>query len=172
MLLRFTLLFSFTLFTSFISIGQKKNPYSDIIINDCQNMVNALCSGNIEKFVDYMPKEVIEQLGGRKSIIKNMESDSNLKGLKDTEILFGSPERIFKYKDSFQCLVPQIIKIRTNDGEIYSKTYLIAISVNDGVNWSFVDIRGLKSNKDFPIKLNSRIKIPKIIGPYFTSSKY
>ncbi len=57
----------------------------------------------------------------------------------------GTPHRPVKSGAPLKSLVPQKVVLSTPSGPLVQKYFLLAVSADDGRNWSFIDLGGMTS---------------------------
>lgn len=70
--------------------------------------------------------------------------DMKAKGMSFSNITFDDPSKIVKSGKELQTTIAQHTEIRLSQGRLISTSTLIAISKDNGNNWTFIDA----SNKD------------------------
>ena len=156
----------FFLHFSFIVKGQS-NPYSSQITEQGNKMINALLSKQYDSLLNFMYPKMIEILGGKEELKKSIRIVVDSTKMKIISASIGKPNQIFKVKNEYQCLVPEILELKVKGGKLRAKSYLIAISQNEGKNWFFLDTApGLQKMKK-QIKISKKIKLPQKEKPLF-----
>ena len=137
------------------------------------DMAGALVKNDFNSFSRYMHPKVIEIAGGKQKLKNNMDSaDAMMKqfGMEFKKIVIGHPGEIITYKEQLQCVVPQSTNMKIPLGELYVETSLIAISMDKGKNWYFIDTNVYKADKlktALP-DLSPKLVIPPQKEPKFT----
>lgn len=114
------------------------------------DMAAALVKNDFNSFLKYMPPRLIEVAGGKQKLKNNMDSaDAMMKqfGVEFKKIIVGHPGEIISYKEQLQCIVPQSTTMVSFLGEMFVETSLIAISIDKGKHWYFVDTNMYKADK-------------------------
>lgn len=113
------------------------------VLLDAEAMVSALVNINARKLADYTYPALFEQAGGKDGYIQAIESSFKLQKEKGTtfdNVLVSDPSEIFKCNGQLQCVLKQEITISmAGQKPFQAKSNLIAISVDDGKNWKFIN---------------------------------
>src|SRR5690606_21538605 len=85
-------------------------------------------------------------------------------GIQIDSVIFGTAGNIFKAGDEIHCLLPQetIMKFGS-DKHIISKGYLLAVSNDNGLNWTFLNLTSGLTNETITKLLpnfNQELKLP------------
>lgn len=149
-----------------------QNEFAAKIIESSEKMSEAILASDYETLADYTYPAIVEMMGGRTNMIQVIENaivQMRSEGYDISKINFGAPEKIFDAGDELHCLMPQILEIKTSEGTIINKSYLIAVSLNQGDQWYFLDTADLTNEniyKLFP-NFNSNLSIPVKKDPEF-----
>ncbi|KAA5536771.1 hypothetical protein F0919_03620 [Taibaiella lutea] len=118
------------------------NIFSTEIKSQGEEMARLFLKKDYKTFSAYTYPKIKEMMGGEQGEVKaltelmgNMEAD----GFAMLSLKIGEPHAIIKQGDELQCVVPQTIEMNTPKGKIVSETYLIAISMDNGKKWFFID---------------------------------
>ena len=164
---------SVTLVTSIFMFQAYSQNMKTTIKIQAMDMAGALVKNDFNGFIKYMPPKVIEVAGGKQKLKLNMDSaDAAMKqfNIEFKKIIIGHPGDIITYKEQLQCIVPQSTNMKTPLGEMYVETSLIAISMDKGKNWYFIDTNMYKADmlKTALPDLSPKLIIPPQKGPKFT----
>ena len=100
--------------------------------------------------------------------MKQAEAE-NVKYLSTT---LGAPEEAFKVERQLFAIVPTTVKMKTPEGVLVGKAFLLGISDDDGETWTFVDGSGgrnqEKMKKLFP-GASDKIRLPDLKPPVLES---
>ncbi len=125
----------------------------------------AFVSGDYRGFAAYTYPLVLKSMGGSSKmadVLNKATSDMRLKGMSFSNITFDEPSKIVNSGKELQATIVQHTEIKLPQGRIVSTSTLIAISTDNGGNWTFIDT----SNKDIAIlrkalpNLSPAISIP------------
>jgi hypothetical protein len=123
----------------------------------------ALLTGDFETVAVYSHKRVLEILGGKEAMIEILKRGSEgmkSKGVAIEDVTLGEPEKPRKIGEWLVSLVPQKILIKLPEGHIEQESHLLAISEDEGKNWTFVDVNNrAKLETAFP-ELAGKIELP------------
>lgn len=113
------------------------------VLLDAEAMVSALVNINARKLADYTYPALFEQAGGKDGYIQAIESSFKLQKEKGTtfdNVLVSEPSPIVKCNGQLQCVLKQEITISmVGQNAFQAKSNLIAISVDDGKSWKFIN---------------------------------
>ena len=109
--------------------------------------IKAFLRNDIPTTVDYMYPKYVESRGGRDSLIKsiqngNKKNESQAAKLKS--IIISEPGNEVKYGTTILSVIPDSLTLRLGLLNYYIKSALVAISTDDGKNWSFATTTDLK----------------------------
>lgn len=130
-----------------------------------RQMGRAFSTGDYKTFSKFMNLALIQASGGIANIeaaLVKVDADMHSQGIKVIRIDFGVPSKIVRQGKELQCTLPQQTDYQLPSGKIRSTSTLIAVSVDKGANWTFIDT----SNKDMQAirkmlpNLSSAISIP------------
>jgi len=114
------------------------------------DMARALIKNDLVAFAEFMHPSVIAYAGGREKLKANTDSAAAAMkqfGVQFKKILIGNPGPIIEYKDQLQSVVPQTTTMQTALGELEVETSLIAVSMDKGKKWYFIDTNIYKADK-------------------------
>ena len=142
-----------------------QNEFATSILESSEKMGEAVLASDYETLADYTYPVLLELMGGRANMIKvaeNAMKQIQNQGYKLSDFEFGRPEKIFQAGDELHCLLPQTLKIKSLDGTIINKSYLIAVSLNQGDSWYFVDTADLTNENVYELfpNFNTKLSIP------------
>lgn len=115
---------------------------SDNIIEQANKLADALIKRNYASFLEYQSPKLIEMFGGKEKAKKKIErswEQQDADSIIMTKITFGDPSSVINYKDELQCTITQRIEYRTPKGIAIVKSTLIALSLDQGEKWYFID---------------------------------
>jgi hypothetical protein len=129
-----------------------------------------------ERMADLSHPALVKGLGGRGQLVARLTKEATEmkgKGLKFTEIVIAEPSEIVEGKKSIYAIVPETIKLsRPLGAKCTTHSALIAVSVDRGMTWTFVDSAGCGGDRsrvqsllpDFP----DRLPVPPVEEPKWT----
>ncbi|MBS1599679.1 MAG: hypothetical protein JST75_15745 [Bacteroidetes bacterium] len=137
------------------------------------DMARALIKNDFIAFSEFVHPSIITYTGGKEKLKANIDSAASAMkqfGVQFKKILVGNPGPIINYKDQLQSIVPQTTTMQTMMGELEVETSLIAVSMDKGKKWYFIDTNVYKADK---IKtalpdLSPQLVIPPQKQPKFT----
>ena len=141
---------TFVLAACIFTIHVYSQNMKTIIKIQAMDMAGALVKNDFNAFLKYMHPKVIEIAGGTQKLKNNMDSaDAMMKlfAMEFKKIIIGHPGEIITYKEQLQCVVPQSTNMKSPLGELYVETSLIAICMDKGKRWYFIDTNIYKVDK-------------------------
>lgn len=108
-------------------------------------MANSLLKEDYQSFVRYNHPQLTETMGGRQKMVKTLEkmvNDMKSQGASFSSIKFGQPFAFIRTEYELQCLIPQTLEVKVPNGRIVTVSALIAVSMDEGDNWYFIDTGG------------------------------
>lgn len=149
---------------SFLSNAQI-NDTMQIVKAKADKMGEAFMSGDYKTFAKYNNPTMLKLMGGESKMTAALTKsivDMKAKGITIISITFDEPSKIVKNGKVLQCTIAQHTEVKTTPGRAISTSTLIALSTDNGKNWTFLDTL----NKDMPTikkiipNLSSDIIIP------------
>jgi len=126
----------------------------------------AFREGNFDVVVDQTYPGLVAQLGGRRRAIAAMKTamnEMNAKGYQFAGFEFDEPDPPVGSNGQLFAVVPETITIAMRNATATQESFMLAISQDDGVTWTFVDggtLTPADISQLFP-NLPSRLRIPK-----------
>jgi hypothetical protein len=142
-----------------------------------EEVCQAVVKGDYAKLVDLTYPKVVKLMGGRDKMIAAVTE--SIKKLKDEgfviqSVKVGEPSEFLSEAKNTFSIVSTTMEMKSPDGKIIAKSYLLGISPDDGKTWTFVDGNGLdteeKRDKVLP-KLPDKLKLPEKQDPEFIKEK-
>lgn len=120
---------------------------------------------DIKGYVEFVHPAVLDMMGGKEQYINQLEysrKDMKKLGISYLTVKSGAPSAIIRYGDELQCVVPQVVEIKTTAGVMRNESSLIAVSTDEGQTWLFIDTGGkdLQGVKEYFPKLSDELIIP------------
>lgn len=125
----------------FQSYGQVKEA-TQSIKQQAGKMGAALINGDYTMFAKYTYSKLLAAMGGAAKMEQSMAkvvNDMKLKGMSFNAITFDEPSKIIKSGKELQATIAQHTDIKVPNGRAVSTSTLIAISTDNGINWTFID---------------------------------
>jgi hypothetical protein len=113
-------------------------------------MADALMKGDYKTFTVYTHPAIISAAGGASrmtSLLTKAIDDMKAGGMSFSRITFDEPGQLVKSGQEWQTTIAQHTELKLPSGRAVSTSTLIAISADDGKDWTFVDT----SNKDIAV---------------------
>lgn len=150
----------------------EKDPLKKAVLAQGGMMEQALLHDDYATFVKFTYPKVIELVGGEQKMITLMKSSNT--DSKVVDIVMGDPADILHVGSELQTTVPTRITIQitnpTKHGTLVAYSTLVAVSSDQGVNWTFIDTSGKNITtltKTLP-DISGNLFIPPIPKPMFT----
>lgn len=105
-------------------------------------MGQAFIGGDYTTFANYTYPKLLAAMGGANKMAATLikvTNDMKLKGMSFNAITFDEPSKIVKSGKELQATIAQHTDIKVPDGRTVTTSTLIAISTDNGINWTFVD---------------------------------
>ena len=144
--------------------------YVSNIKRGAEAIVKALFAGDFETVLKYTYPEVLKGVGQKDFVVETLKK--SIVEMKDQGITFknatiGQPGEIIKAKNKIFSIIPQDLFLNVNGKTLYNKASMLAISLDNGVNWYFIDGSGLTDemiHELFP-EANHKLILPKKTTP-------
>jgi hypothetical protein len=139
-----------------------------------QLCADALMRNDYATVFKFTYPKLIEEMGGREQFlntIKQKMSGMSEKGIVIKKIVIGEIGKKYKAGTETYCLVPETLSLKITGGTLEAKSYLLAISVDNGKSWFFIDTSSVPADKAEFKKLfphfNNNLIIPPPSQPVF-----
>lgn len=146
-----------------LSLGQ--NAHEAKILRAGNTLAQAMVAGDYENIADYTYPRITEMMGGESQMVaavKNLMQQMESQGIRISSLTLGTPGKLFEAGSELHCLVPQKMVMTTPEQTITSDSYLLAISLDQGGRWYFLDTAQLTNAnaKTLLPDFNDNLKIP------------
>ncbi len=133
-------------------------------------MAEAIKTANYEVTLKYTHPSVIQMIGGNSNFIEILKSgtqEMKTMGNRYESIKLGKPSKTVIAGNEVHCLIPENITMKLKDGKVISKSYFLAVSKDNGKNWTFIETAILtKDNiKTILPNYNEKLVIPEKKAP-------
>ena len=150
------------------------DPQTERIRQVAQENATALTTANFDRLVDLTFPKVVEMAGGRQKTIELVrrgteEMKSNGSVILGAEV--AAPKEVITSGERRFAIVPLTVHVKVPEGRLRSKGFLLAISMDAGKTWTFVDGAGLTKEKLAQLCPNvpSRLTLPSKEPPVLES---
>ena len=139
-------------------------------------MARALIADDFNEFSKYIHPNILQYAGGKAKLKSAMDSAAIAMkqfGASFKKILIGDPGEVINYKKQLQCVVPESTDMLSPLGTMHLETSLVAISLNNGKDWYFIDTNVYRADKlktTLP-DLSPNLVIPPQQKPTFTPNE-
>ena len=166
------LFISFLTFFLFFTACNGQSDYSKVIKEQAETMGQFLLKKDFGSFCKYTYPKIIGMMGGRKKMIETMDKETQKmlsEGTDFISVTLGEPSKITTIGNELQCTVPQTVEMKVPNGRLEAQSTLIAISIDKGKNWYFVDTSGkdIQTMKKILPNLSGELVIPEKTQPIF-----
>ena len=127
-----------------------------------------------ETVVKYSYGPFISMFGGKEkmvSMIKTTMESLTAKGITIESVTIGEPGKTYNTGTELHCLVPMKTFSKVPGGKQVLSSYLLAISGDKGISWTFLNLTGGGMNNDTITKLipnfNQELRLPLITPAEF-----
>jgi len=130
----------------FVGRAQTETAYKNLKLQVVK-MTDAFISKDYKTFVSYNYRPMVQATGGPSKTAANISKavdDLKTKGMEFSKITTDEPSKIIKNGSEYQATVTQHSALKLVQGRLEITSTLIAISADNGANWTFVDT----ANKD------------------------
>lgn len=134
--------FIIILFFSVVSFSQTNNLNLNKQLNE---MSKSLLKGDYDTYANFTYFKIVEMMGGKSNLIKVTKERMNqvkLDGFNIVNVIYKKPSNFVTKNNELQCSLIQEITMETPKGKILAEYSLIAISLDNGDNWTFLDTSG------------------------------
>jgi len=130
-------------------------------------VAKATMDGDYETIVNKTYTSLVEMAGGKDKMIRIIkEAMEQLKSQNTTidTVIIGFPQDgIYKAGNELHTLIPEALVMSTPKGRVIAKSFIIAISKDDGLTWSFLQLGESINNetiKRYLPNFNENLKLP------------
>ena len=119
---------------------------SNNIKSQAEKMVTAFKDENYNSLLDYTYPKILEIAGGKvvlESMVKQMMDDMKADGVFVDSAKVGEPGAIFQAGSELHSTITQTVYMKYTGGRMISESTLLAVSMDAGLNWYFLDIKQL-----------------------------
>ncbi len=119
---------------------------SDNIKSQAEKMVTAFKDENYNSLLDYTYPKILEIAGGKvvlESMVKQMMDGMKADGVFVDSAKVGEPGAIFQAGSELHSTITQTVYMKYTGGKMISESTLLAVSMDEGINWYFLDIKQL-----------------------------
>jgi len=124
--------------------------YALNIKRDAEQIVKAIFVGDFKTVLNYTYPEALKAVGGTEMMIETIKkgmAELKTQGATFKNAIVGEPGEFIKTQGKLFSIVPEEIFLNVNGKTFYGKSALLAISLDNGVNWYFIDGGRLSEEK-------------------------
>ncbi len=139
--------------------------YHERIRAQAEEMNRLFMSGDLDRFITYMPAKVVMQMGGAPAVKRMVQPELAQMRQQIEKTTLGTISPIVAEADCLAAFVPVEMVHRLDGSRFLQKTYYVASSEDGGVTWKFISSQGKRDQEAFlkslfP-RLTSQIPFPK-----------
>ena len=119
---------------------------SNNIKSQAEKMVTVFKDENYSSLLDYTYPKILEIAGGKEvleSMVKQMMDDMKADGVFVDSATVGEPGAVFEAGTELHSTITQTVYMKYTGGRMISESTLLAVSMDAGSNWYFLDIKQL-----------------------------
>lgn len=171
--MRRVFIFILLLFPVLFILGQSSGKDHSITIKEQANiMAKYLIEKDLSSFLRYTHPKLIAMAGGKEKMIATLEKgfkEMQEEGTGFQKFTVGEPSKVIETNKELQATVPQTIEMKVPNGRLVAVSTLIAISLDNGKNWYFLDTsrRDIEAMQKLFPNLSSELMIPAQSKPTF-----
>ena len=96
---------------------------------------------NYSEIIDYTYPKLVEMAGGKQALLKAAKTafDKMDESFILEKITFGEPQKIYVAGKELHCIVPETLSINTSKGKMQASYSLLAVSLDKGKKWYFIE---------------------------------
>jgi hypothetical protein len=120
-----------------------------VVKKQAKRFAVATFNGDFRTVIDLTYPKLVELSGGRDTMQKLItERIETLKkqGIMTFDGSVGSPGPFYKAGSQIHCLLPETIILRMFNGRYVGRSYLLAVSDNNGKSWTFLDVGNMPAD--------------------------
>jgi hypothetical protein len=136
------------------------------LLEQAKNQTDAMVAGDYETVISLTYPPSIASIGGAEGAVRSMKSvmtKMQADGMRITSITLGTASPIIHEDMGDVALVPTVTKLKFKEKNVTQKSYVVGISQDHGLKWTFVDGTQLPPDKVpyiFP-RLAAAVDIPR-----------
>ncbi|AXG74903.1 hypothetical protein DVK85_11965 [Flavobacterium arcticum] len=170
------LLFTFLLSVTTIQAQSENDNIDTVILTEADKMGKAFVAAEYAVFAKFTHPTIVTMMGGEEKMISEIARSFDLikeDGVSFEDISYGVPSEIIQYEGQLQCTLPQMIEMKVDGGTVTANAVLIAVSMDNGVNWYFIDPTGndIATMRKIIPTLSPLLKIPVSVEPTYSKDK-
>jgi hypothetical protein len=137
-----------------------------------QELADSMMRDDFEKVIDLTYPKLVGLLGGREAAVAAMKQESSEMLSDNMQLVshkIGEPRDFVQVEGERYAIVPSTMQIRVPEGMLVGEAFMIAVSVDGGQNWTFVDSGGGNANpkllKDLFPAAADKLRMPETKPP-------
>ncbi|MEO0469860.1 MAG: hypothetical protein AAF206_09595 [Bacteroidota bacterium] len=124
---------------------QAQDALTERMMAEADKMGHALIVGDYDSFIPYTFPKIIDMIGGEESMRNMLETTRATmqgNGVDFSKVDFTEPSALIEKEGSIQATVRQKLIMKTPQGNLMARSGLIALSLDEGKSWYFIDTNG------------------------------
>lgn len=147
-----------------------------LLLQQADKMGNAFVTADYPAFAEFTHPTIVIMMGGKEKMTAEIQRSFELiksDGVKFEKVTYGIPSKMIQFEGQLQCTIPQMIDMKVKEGTVTANSVLIAVSMDNGENWYFVDPTGndIATMRKVIPTLSPALTIPVSIDPSFTEAE-
>ncbi len=126
------------------------------IHSQAEIMVNATLNKDYDKLIDFTYPKVVELAGDKAKMLSAIQASMDNMTKSGMKLISYTVLEAVEMKNIggiIYCIVPSVLKIDHPKGILQQQGFMIAISVNKGIDWKFIDGTSQKNKSNFKIMI-------------------
>ncbi|WP_297332996.1 hypothetical protein [Flavobacterium sp.] len=142
------------------------------VLSQANAMGKAFIEGRYEDFAQYTHPTIEIMVGSKERLVSEIKrtfEQLKSEGVSFTDISYGAPSEALLYEGQLQCTLPQMIEMKVESGTVTSSSILIAVSMDNGKSWFFIDPgdQDINTMRKIIPTLSPKLQLPGGLEPGF-----
>jgi hypothetical protein len=168
---KFTLII-ILMFTAVTYAQPAKAELDAAVLSKANAMGKAFIEGRYKDFAQYTHPTIEIMIGSKERLISEIErtfEQLKSEGVSFVNISYGVPSQALLYEGQLQCTLPQMIEMKVESGTVTTNSILIAVSMDNGESWYFIDPgdQDIKTMRKIIPTLSPKLELPGGLEPGF-----
>ncbi len=114
-----------------------------------EEMNRLFMSGDLDRFITYMPAKVVAQMGGAPAVKRMVQPELAQMRQQIEKTTLGTISPVVSEAECLAAFVPVEMVHRLDGSRFLQKTYYAASSEDQGITWKFISSQGKPAQLDF-----------------------
>ncbi|MES2622810.1 MAG: hypothetical protein V4576_00205 [Patescibacteria group bacterium] len=153
-------------------LGTESTPEANLKLQ-ASILAKAFIKKDYETVIKYTHPTIVTGLGGKEKALENLKKGMASADMTFTVIDLEKPSAIINTGTELQSVIVENLEMKIPTGTLKGKSALIAISMDKGKNWFFIDRSGAEDLKAFQTMLptlSSKLVLPAKVEPTFVQN--